>query len=528
MDDQLRASDVAQALIGDQTQCDWPDPQPLPTALPPVRAFDPNLLPSSLRGWIEDVAERVQCPIDYPAVGAMVASAAAVGRRVGIRPKRHDDWLVVPNLWGAIIGRPGVMKSPMLAEVLKPLKRQQLEAKEDYERALADFATAQQVEKIRRKEHAKKIARTIRQGGDAHAVAAELITDGVQRPTRKRLIVNDSTVEKLGELLNENPNGVLMYRDELVGLLTSLDKEGQEGARAFYLEAWNGSGRYTYDRIGRGTLDIEACCVNVIGGIQPGPLSGYLRAAAQGGTADDGLLQRFQLLVWPDLPKSWRNVDRWPDTTARDRAHSVYRKLDSLDIQALGARRDGFDVEGIPFLRFAPEAQDRFDRWREILEGNLRSGDEHPAIESHLAKYRSLVPSLALLIHLAEDGVGPVTDSAAERAIAWALYLETHARRLYAMVTCVGLTGAHQLARKLRARVLPASFALRDVYRHNWSSLDNREDALAAVRMLTDYDWLAVVKEVTDGAPRTRYLVNPKIHTLPGPGTDRTDKSPLS
>ena len=69
--------------------------------------------------------------------------------------------------------------------------------------------------------------------------------------------------------------------------------------RAFYCEAWNGTGAYTYDRIGRGTLHIRAACLSVLGGIQPGPLERYLRAVFAG-RGDDGLLQRFQLAVWPD------------------------------------------------------------------------------------------------------------------------------------------------------------------------------------------------------------------------------------
>ena len=34
-------------------------------------------------------------------------------------------------------------------------------------------------------------------------------------PAEKRYLVNDTTVEKLGELLNHNPNGLLLFRDEL-------------------------------------------------------------------------------------------------------------------------------------------------------------------------------------------------------------------------------------------------------------------------------------------------------------------------
>lgn len=87
----------------------------------------------------------------------------------------------------------------------------------------------------------------------------------------------------MGELLNRNPRGLLLFRDELVGWLRTLDKEGHESDRAFYLEAWNGQGSFTYDRIGRGTLHIENVTLSVLGGIQPGPLSIYLRATLSGG-----------------------------------------------------------------------------------------------------------------------------------------------------------------------------------------------------------------------------------------------------
>jgi hypothetical protein len=88
-----------------------------------------------------------------------------------------------------------------------------------------------------------------------------------------------------------------------------MDRPGHENDRAFYCEAWNGTGAYTYDRIGRGTLHIRAACVSVLGGIQPGPLERYLREVF-GGRGDDGLIQRFQLAVWPDVAGRWRNVDR--------------------------------------------------------------------------------------------------------------------------------------------------------------------------------------------------------------------------
>jgi putative DNA primase/helicase len=81
-----------------RTKVEWPDPQPLPGGLPGVPAFDEHLLPDALRPWLTDIAERAQVPLDFPAAAVIVPLSSALGRRCGIYPKRHDDWLVVPNL----------------------------------------------------------------------------------------------------------------------------------------------------------------------------------------------------------------------------------------------------------------------------------------------------------------------------------------------------------------------------------------------------------------------------------------------
>jgi hypothetical protein len=140
-----------------------------------------------------------------------------------------------------------------------------------------------------------------------------------------------------------NTRGVLVFRDELTGLLKTLDKDGREADKGFYLEAWNGTGRFTYDRIGRGTIDIDAACVSLLGGIQPGPFSAYIARVARGGGDDDGLMQRFQLTVWPDVSSTWSNQDRAPDTAAREAAWAVYHRLYQIDPNAIGATASDFD-----------------------------------------------------------------------------------------------------------------------------------------------------------------------------------------
>jgi len=501
----------------------WNELQPLPDLLPPVEAFDYELLPTSLRPWVLDIAERMQCPPDYPAVAAVIGLASIVGRKVGIRPKRFDDWLVVPNLWGAAIGRPGLMKTPALQEPLNPLKRLEIDAKKRHQDAMKAHETAMLIEEERRKVQKKAIGKALQTGSDPTHLAEELVDSAKDPPARRRYLVNDATVEKLGEILAQNPFGVLMFRDELNGFLKTQEKEGHENARAFYLESWNGTGRYTYDRIGRGTIDIEAAIVSILGCIQPGPWGEYLRNAIKSGSGDDGLAQRFQLAVWPDSPTTWRNVDRWPDTPARTTAYAVYQRLDELDPPSIGADRDEKDAAGIPFLRFSPEAQETFDRWREQLELRLRNDDEHPTVESHLAKFRSLIPSLALLFHLAEGGTGPVSTEGLERAIAWGHYLESHARRLYSQAIDADAVAAHALAAHICKRRIGPVFALRDLYRRGWTGLASKDEAGMAVEYLEELGWLAKTEEKTRGRSATHFHVNPRIWDVPQEGADRTD-----
>ena len=85
-----------------------------------------------------------------------------------------------------------------------------------------------------------------------------------------------------------------------------MDRVGREGERGFYLQAWNGDAGYTVDRIGRGSIYVPAVCVSLFGNIQPARLRWYLSQTLEGGPADDGPFQRFQLLVWPDPPREWK------------------------------------------------------------------------------------------------------------------------------------------------------------------------------------------------------------------------------
>jgi putative DNA primase/helicase len=503
---------------------EWEDPVPLAEGLPPVASLDPAMLPRPLRGWIVDVSERMQIPPDFAAVGAVVVAASLIGRKVGIHPKRRDNWLAVPSLWGAVVGRPSLMKSPALTEVMKPLARLVAEAYEEHQEAMVAYeldVMVAEATKAALKDELKKAAKEAAKSGNRSKLdeiaRRSQNTEVPKEPVLKRYKTEDATVEKISEILLENPRGILVHRDELSGWLRNLDKQGREGDRSFYLEAWNGTGSFDVDRIGRGSLHVPALCLSILGSIQPGPLATYVYQATQGEKGDDGLLQRFQLLVWPDPSPSWRNVDRWPDTKAKDQAYEVFRRLDALNPENFGAGGD--DEEGIPAVRFTVEAQEVFDRWRDELEDKVRTADLPPALESHLAKYRSLMPSLALIFQIIEyvDDTakgGAVGLRPALQAAAWCEYLESHATRLYSSAENPAMEGARALLERIRKGDVSDGDSTRSVYRKHWAKLSTPEEVNSACAVLEEFGWLRIEVAKTSGRSTTRLCVHPSLREL--------------
>ena len=501
-----------QRYLGDGS--DWPQPQPIPDDLPPVKVFEPVLLPSTIRPWVVDIAERMQCPVEFPAVCAMVALAAMIGRRAAVRPLQRDDWTEYANLWGMLIGRPSLMKSPPMKQVLAPIRRLTEVAREEYHAALKVYERQMELASIEAKQAKRKVEVAMAEGKDVEILSDKLVPDLPEKPKRRRYTVNDATVEALAEVLADNPHGVLVERDEMMGFLQSLDRPGQNGAREFYLESWAGNASFESDRIGRGNTSITGACTSILGTIQPGPLGMYLSEAIAGGRGDDGFMQRFQLSVWPDDPGQWRVVDRYPDKGARDLAFEVFRRLENLSAMSVGAQMDVFDDSGVPFFHFEPVGQERFNAWMTARENRLRQGQEHPAMESHLVKYRKLIPALSLIIHLAEARQGPIGDDAIARAILWGDLLEGHARRIYSAGIDPGVIHARALARKIVDGEVADGFTDRDVYRNHWSLLGDKHQVQLAVGELLELDWLRVEMQPTQGRPKLIYRINPAVRTM--------------
>ncbi|MCB1659276.1 MAG: DUF3987 domain-containing protein, partial [Pseudomonadales bacterium] len=531
-----------------------PDPLPITSSFAPVMPFSADLLPTALQEFVYDEADRMPAPVSFVAVSVLVALGSVIGASCGIKPKQKDDWLIVPNLWGGIVAPPTSKKSPAIDSGMRPLNFLINKARESYESDLKSHEKDKMLYKSKLEgleADLKSASKTSSKNKPqkTREELAELICQERENepmpPCLRRYKTNDCTVPKLGELECANPNGILVLRDELIGLLAGLDKEGKEEDRAFYLEGFNGTGSYDTDRIMRGSLFIKNHCLSVFGGIQPDKLIAYLEQAYSG-LGNDGLLQRFQMLVYPDSIE-WQYRDRYPNREAANVVFDIFKKLSETDFIEFGAYpTDEYNKR--PYFRFSLDAQAFYVDWTHKLNTQTIPNEENTVIQQHLGKYERLLPALALIFHLIDcasigqaNGFG-VSLEAIQRAARWCEYLETHARRVYGLIDGMGMRPALTLSKKIEALIkrtaktdetpenwLKDGFTLRDVRRKQWQHLKDDNAIEKALTVLADNYWIVpndTHNSKNGGRPTTRYFISQKLKTSipPTAKTDETQK----
>lgn len=518
---------------------DWLEPEPIAPPLLPVPAFDAEvLLPDALRDWVVGEASRMRCPIEFIAGAVLVSLGSVVGARVALRPKSRDEsWLVVPNLWGGVVGRPSTMKTPSLTAALSPLGRLSANAREAFDEAMVGYEPKAK-EFAAREAALEKELRSAAEADIREAVQNPVITanaaaegrksEGAKKteslgrmgqeapvaPVLRRYRSNDSTIAQLGELLRDNPQGFLVFRDELCGLLDRWEsRDGQED-RTFFLEAWNGKSSFDVDRVGRGHVHIPNLCLAILGGIQPERLLACL--VAQKGR-NDGLLQRFGVLLYPDETSwGWTNDELRPGT--QEAVYGLFETLADFEPEAWGARPPTLNAK-FPTVQFDEEAQGVFVEWVTELRTKRIPSEPSPMLQEHLGKYDGLFCQIALIWHCVERAAGAshseVSASAALAAAAWCELLEAHARRCYGMLEHVGQEGAYSLSKRIAAGDLESGFTVRDVRRKQWRNLTSTPAVDDAVDVLILREWIRPFPTGGSGPgggrATVKYAVNPAV-----------------
>jgi hypothetical protein len=234
------------------------------------------------------------------------------------------------------------------------------------------------------------------------------------------------------------------------------------------------------------------------------------------GSCNDGLIQRFQLLIYPDDVKEWKLIDKAPNKEAQQEVSRIMRNLSSMNFCDYGAVQENDET---PYFCFTDDAQQTFFTWLTDLEREKLNSDEEPILLEHFAKYRKLMPSLALIFHLINvasgKARGPITVDCVERAAAWCEYLESHALRIYTSSISAEYQAARNLVRKIQKGELQDHFDQRDIYRKHWALLKTKEEVESACSLLVENGWLR--EGVVSESRKTKacYLINPAVKKVP-------------
>jgi hypothetical protein len=248
-----------------------------------------------------------------------------------------------------------------------------------------------------------------------------------ESPVAERTWTDDATTEAVAKLLEQNPRGILMIRDELSGWF-NFDRyaSGSGGDVAKWIEMYGGRPMMV-DRKGGGTLFIPRAAVSIAGGIQPGILRRVLRAEHR----ENGLAARLLLAYPPRVRKAWSEAT--VATATESAVAAMFERLYELSMDA------GEDGEPMPrTITLAADAKEEF-----IAFYNSHARTQAALVADEAAAWSKLegyAARLALVIHLAREALtnaptpGPVDRQSVAAAVTLVRWFGDEALRVYAML----------------------------------------------------------------------------------------------
>jgi hypothetical protein len=173
--------------------------------LEPYRPFPIEALPARIGNYVRQSALAVGpgCDPAYVALHALAVAASLIGNSRTIRLKK--DWEEPAVVWAAVIGESGMQKSPAHNLATKYLFRLHKQLEDDFKEATAEYKT-----ELEKHEKEKREA-----GEDGPEPGPP-----PDKPTQERVVTNDATIEKLAEILGDNPRGTLVLKQATTFCLT--------------------------------------------------------------------------------------------------------------------------------------------------------------------------------------------------------------------------------------------------------------------------------------------------------------------
>lgn len=337
-----------------------------------------------------DASNTFYAPIEVPIACLLGLVSSLVGsiRKVKIT----DSWTPAANLWIAVLAKSTVGKSPVYSHFFEILKSLEYE---DYLRFCEEVKIYENDLEAWKQEKKDK---------------SDMIKPlPPNRP--KQILLDDSTLEAMGKVMQENPGGIAWARDELGSFFTDFDrysKTGKAGAISRLLSSYDNQSW----KINRGNseknLYVKNACLTIFGGMQPEILNKVFRRI----DADNGLLARFSFIRAEKTKPVYFN-----DKGFSEKSRELLKKI-TESIWNWRTKQENPDSEE-RFVEMTDEASSLYIKYYNKLEDEGFS-DERSAM---LNKLKEKAAKIALILHCMEsaikgsDGYEAITGDCMERAL---------------------------------------------------------------------------------------------------------------
>lgn len=252
---------------------------------------DTNLLPThGLNGKLQELIKTytavMQVPQDYFTCSMFSVASTLIGNKVTVWNGTYPN---NPNIWLILVGNSGIGKSAPIKMLMQPIADTQNDNYEQYKSEMREWRKCKDEDKP-------------------------------DKPHLKQFYVSDTTPEGLYKVLAENPNGLLLYRDEIKGFFDDMGRYNKSGEESNYLSIWDGT-TVTINRKNDEPLYIKHPFLSMIGGTQPG----LLKQMFSERLLQSGFLQRI-LFCYPEATFSHYSNKQLPQTcqvTWNDYCHKL-------------------------------------------------------------------------------------------------------------------------------------------------------------------------------------------------------------
>lgn len=381
------------------------------------KPFPVHLLPPEMGEYILETARMLSCDPGYVVLSSIVTMGAAIGNsRICAL---NDEWPEPSVFWGCLVAENSTLKSPAGDKGCKPLN----DLHDQF------ILTNIEAEKVYKKElEMWKLNCTSKRADKAEAESLPM----PEMPPKRRIKVKDITVEKLVEIMAENPKGLALIADELASWFGSFTRYKAAGIAGtdmpFWLEVIR-AGSHDVDRMGRNkpSLSVRRAGCSVYGSIQ----HETLMAIASNDFFSSGFVARILFCMPPRSKKVF--VRGGMEAGVKFRYTETFRKLYYLDGEgafdpACQGRPVCFSAKGLDAWE-----NDFFKGWADRQYACLgRMGGALAKLEAYCARF-------ALMFALIDFVNGRIPEEEIDadhvhRAIEVVKWFADEAARVYRMV----------------------------------------------------------------------------------------------